>query len=104
MVHFPEDWSDYTELVIDARVIRAAGDSLRFGVRIDDFEGRRDDVWAQQSFYATRQWQTFTLPVAGRRVMHGERDLDLGDVEALLVFVGLPKDSFALEIDNIRLQ
>lgn len=104
MTNFPEDWSPYSEIVLDARVIRAAGDSLRFGVRVDDFEGRRDDVWAQQSFYATRQWQTFHLPVANRKVLHGDRILDLSDIEALLVYVGVPKDSFALEIDNIRLQ
>ncbi len=30
--------------------------------------------------------------------------LDLGDVELLLIYVGMPKDTFALEIDNIRLQ
>lgn len=104
LTNFPEDWSPYSEIVLDARVIRAAGDSLRFGVRVDDFEGRREDVWAQQTFYATRQWQTFTLTVANRKVLRGDRLLDLADVEALLVYVGVPKDSFALEIDNIRLQ
>ncbi len=104
MTHFPENWTAYTELVIDARIARAAGDSLRFGIRIDDFKGHRDKVWAQKSFYATRNWQTFTMPVAGRKVLRGDRVLDLGDVELLLIYVGMPKDTFTLEIDNIRLQ
>lgn len=104
LVHFPENWTDYSQLVIDARVARADRDSLRFGVRIDDFQGRRDKVWASQGFFATRQWQTFVMPIAGRKVLHGDRMLDLKDVESLLVFVSNPTDSFALEVDNIRLQ
>jgi hypothetical protein len=37
-------------------------------------------------------------------MFNGLRQLDLGDVEALLFFVGHPTDTFQLEIDNIRLQ
>lgn len=104
LVHFPEHWEDYTQLVIEARVVEAAGDSLRFGVRIDDFEGRKDNKWATKAWYATRQWQTFVMPIAERKVLHGERHLDLSDVESVLVFLLRPDDSFVLEVDNIRLR
>ncbi len=104
VVRFPHDWSGFTELAVEARLVAAAGDSLRFGIRVDDFRGRQDKVWIGKSFHATRQWQTFALPVAGRKVMHGDRFLDLDDVESVLVFVGTPQDSFTLEIDNLRLR
>lgn len=105
MVNFPHNWSDRTALVFEARAPRATGDEpLRFGLRIDDFRGRRDKVWATQSFQATDHWQTFTLPVKDRQVLHGDRMLDLTDVEMLLFFTSSPEDSFVLEVDNIRLQ
>lgn len=104
MTNFPHDWSSFSELVFEVRVSEAAADSLRFGVRLDDWQGRQDKVWAQKGFYATREWQTFTFPIVDRKVLRGERLLDLNDLEAMIFFVPIPVDSFALEIDNIRLQ
>jgi hypothetical protein len=104
MTHFPEDWSSYTHLVFEARAPRHGGENLPFGVRIDDWEGRKDKLWANQRFFATEEWYTYRMKVADRAMFNGLRQLDLGDVEALLFFVGHPTDTFQLEIDNIRLQ
>lgn len=104
MSNFPHDWSQYSQVVFDVRISKAESDRLRFGIRLDDWQGRKDKVWAQKAFYATREWTTQTFSITERKVLHGERFLDLNDVEALLFFVSSPTDSFVLEIDNIRLQ
>jgi hypothetical protein len=104
MTHFHHDWTAYTTLVFEARVTEVTGDSLQFGLRIDDFQGRRDRIWASQSFFATDQWRTFSMQIADRKVLHGERLLDLTDVESVLVFALKPKGPFVLEVDNLRLQ
>jgi VanZ family protein len=97
--HFPCDWTAHTSLVFEARAVGLEPDGqVRFGVRI------KDRTWATEDFFATGQWQTFTMPVAGREVLQGERVLDLSDVDGLLFFAMKPQAPFALEIDNIRLQ
>ena len=104
MANFPEHWEDYSHLVLEARLVAGPRDSLRFGVRLDDFEGRKDRKWASKGFWATPGWQTHRMPIAQRKVLFGERLLDLSDVESLLVFMSQPTDSFVLQIDNIRLE
>lgn len=105
MVHFPADWTAHDSLVFEARFARPArGPEQRFHLRIDDFQSRRDKAWVTESFAADTRWQTYTLPIKDHKVLHGERTLDLADVELLLFFIRAPEDSCVLEIDNIRLQ
>lgn len=110
MVHFSSDWTGYTQLVFEARAQKTGDqetggpEKVRFGCRIDDYIGRLDKVWATQSFWATTEWQTFTMQVAEKKVLHGDRLLDLTDVESILFFGMKPEAPFILEIDNVRLQ
>ncbi len=101
---FPDDWSTYRELQFDVRLVRSPGPEARLGVRIDDYEGLREDKWTSQNFAVSRQWQTMTMPIRNRRLHHSERDLDLTQVDRIIFYFGKPSDSLAVQIDNIQLQ
>lgn len=105
---FPEDWTAYTHLLLDVRVVAAPADSQRFSVRCDDFVGRKEKTWISDRFTATRTWQTFRIPLRNRRVTDGgrlqDRILDLRDVDRVVIYLPLPTAPAALEIDNLRLE
>lgn len=104
MRRFPHDWTGYQVLELSVRHTAADRDSVRFGVRLDDFRGLRDDDWLDAAFHATREWTTFSLPLADRRTRWTDRPFDLSDVLALVVFLPGPKDTLSLQIDDIRLR
>jgi VanZ family protein len=100
----PADWSGYGELVLEARLQTPALDSLRLGVRLDDYTSRKDKQWASRSFMVTRQWRTLRFPLADLRTDQGERRLELADVLSLVVFLARPERPAAFELDNVRLE
>ena len=101
---FPEDWSDYSELKLDVRLVEAPSDSFRFGVRLDDYEGISEKVWVSSSFHATHQWRTFSMQIADRQLWNSERDLNLEEMDRFYIHFSKPKDPVAIEIDNFRLE
>lgn len=104
MRRFPEDWSRYSALKMDVRLVEAPVDTFKFAVRLDDYEGIEENNWVSQSFYATRHWQTFTLPITDRQVWNGERNLNLKEMDRVIFFFAKPQVWAAIEVDNIRLE
>lgn len=104
MHHFPGDWSDYTQFVFSARHRTVGVDTLRFGVRLDDWEGRLDGQWIADGFTATTEWQVFRMPLDGRKVRFGERIFDISDVIGLLFYLSSPPQDMILELDDLHLQ
>jgi len=104
MRHFPPDWSAYSMLKVDVRHKTAGRDSVPFSVRIDDFETRLTQTWISNSFVASDEWNTYSIPIAQRQVMHGDRILNIQDVSTIIIFLSDKKDSTRIEVDNIRLE
>ncbi len=104
MRHFPEDWSGYTALKLDVRLVDAPGDTVKFGLRLDDYEGMKEKIWVAQSFPATRQWQTFTMPIADRRMHNSDRNLTLEEMDRFIIYFSKPQEIWTIDIDNIRLE
>jgi len=108
MRRFPHDWSNYSALLLDVRLVEGAGDTQRFSVRCDDFTGRREHNWIYTPATATRSWQTFRIPLANRPVTDGvnvgDRLFDRRDVDRVLIYLSRPQSAAVLEIDNLRLE
>jgi len=104
MRRFPEDWSEYSVLKLDVRMVEVPGDSVRFGIRIDDYEGIKELAWISKSFYATRQWQTFSIPLVDRKLANSDRILNLAEMDRLIIYFGKPQEMRTIEIDNLRLE
>ena len=110
MRRFPHDWSAYGVLAMDVRLVSGPADSLRIGVRLDDFVGRRETTWIANRFDIGADWTTVRIPLRDREVggsgaVDGESRLfDLTDVDRLLVYLSRPDTATVFEIDNVRLQ
>ena len=104
MRRFPDDWSQYTTLKMDVRLVEAPSDTIKFSVRLDDYQGIKEMVWAANSFRATRQWQTFTMPIAERKLRHTDRNLNLAEMDRIIIHLPKPQQMQTIEIDNIRLE
>lgn len=101
---FPHVWTGYNVLEMTVRHTGAGVDSVRFAVRLDDFQGVHDHDWLDASFWATREWRTFRLPVSDRVTRWSLRPFDLSDVDGLTIFLPVPRDTVCIEIDDIRLR
>jgi VanZ family protein len=101
---FPHDWRGYTELCLDVRLARADRDTLNLNLRVGDFEGRLDESWLAGKFPVDRQWRTIRLPLTTQKLQRSDRYLDLTDVDGIALYVSTPRDSFALDIDNLFLR
>jgi VanZ family protein len=104
MRRFPHDWSAYRTLELAVRHATAGLDSVRFGIRLDDFQTLRDHDWIDQGYWATRRWQTVAIDFADRPTRWTGRPFDATDVDVLVVFLATPSDSVTLEIDDVRLR
>jgi VanZ family protein len=100
----PANWSGYGELVLEARLQTPAPESLRLGIRLDDFLSREDEQWSSLGYIITHEWQTLRFPLVGLMTDQGQRRLDVGDVFSLVVFLVRPAAPAAFEIDNVRLE
>ncbi len=100
----PADWTGYGELVLEARLQAPSPDSLRLGIRLDDFASREDKQWASLGYVVTHQWRTLRFPLTGLTTEQGDRPMDLEDVYSLLVFLVRPPGPATFEIDNVRLE
>lgn len=100
---FPHDWSQFTRLTLRLRHRCEGLDEVNFGVRFEDFLGTREGNWAVDYFTATTAWQVFEVSLVDREVRHGDRRLDLLDMDTLLVFLSRPDQDMVLEIDDIQL-
>jgi len=85
-------------------MVEVPGDSVRFGIRIDDYEGIKELAWISKSFYATRQWQTFSIPLVDRKLANSDRILNLAEMDRLIIYFGKPQEMRTIEIDNLRLE
>ncbi len=104
MKHFPHDWSQYRVLKFEARHVTPHRETVPFSLRLDDFQSRRDQSWVNSRFVATAEWKSYTMPIARRQVLYGDRILNLNDMSYLLVVLSDKKDSTAIQIDNLRLE
>jgi hypothetical protein len=104
LAYFPHDWSAYDALKLEVRLARAAADSVRFGVRLDDYRGRRDGDWLSRAYTVTGEWRTCTVPFVGQPTFWSERPFEPDDVFALSVFIVHPADSVVIEIADVRLE
>ena len=104
MRRFPHDWSGYRTLELKVRHANAGPDSVRFGIRLDDFQTLHDHDWIDRGYWATRQWRTVSIDFADRLTRWSGRPFDATDVDVLVVFLATPTDSVTLEIDDVRLR
>jgi hypothetical protein len=104
MRRFPADWSAYSTLMMEARMVQAPGETLRFGVRLDDYEGIKELAWIATPFFITDQWQTISVPISDRLLSNKKRNLNLTEMDRLIIYFSRPTDPVALEVDNIRLE
>ncbi len=104
MRRFPEDWSGYSSLKLDVRLVDAPTDTVMFGLRLDDYDGVRELVWTVQTFPATLQWQTITMPIGDRQLWNSDRNLNVGEMDRLIIYFSKPQESRTIEIDNLRLE
>ena len=104
MRRFPEDWSKYSVIKLDVRMVEAPGDSVRFGFRLDDYEGIKEKAWIAKSFHATRQWQTFSIPLVNRKLSNSNRNLNLAEMDRFIIYFAKPQEMHTIEIDNLRLE
>jgi hypothetical protein len=104
MRRFPEDWSGYLELKLEARLIEAPTDTFKFGIRLDDYEGVKEKLWVAQNFTATREWRTFSMPIVDRQLWNSNRNLNLREMDRIIIYFSRPKGSVAIEVDNLRLE
>jgi VanZ family protein len=100
----PADWSGYGELVLEARLQVPAPDSLRLGIRLDDYASSDDKLWASLGYTVTHEWRTLRFPLTALLTDRHERPVDLADIFSLLVFLIRPAGPAAFEIDNVRLE
>lgn len=103
MHRFPADWSSYDTLKVDVRVVSADRDAIRGGIVVTDYEGNRENVWAQRNWYADSRWRTISFPLDALGQRDG-RPIDPRDVFTLKVYLSRPPVPVELEIDNVRLQ
>ena len=89
---------------MDVRLVEAPSDTFKFGVRLDDYEGIKEIAWVSSPFYATRQWQTFTMRITDRLLSNRERILNLEEMDRLIIHFARPQDPVGIEVDNIRLE
>jgi len=104
MGYFPHDWSDYKELVVDARLVSTHVDQAKMCIRIDDFQGRIDHSWITDRFSVTQQWASYSVPIVDRQMRNSDRILNLTDIDRILLFLPTPKDTIKMEFDNLRLR
>ena len=104
MRRFPEDWTEYAVIKFDVRMVDAPGDSLKFGLRLDDYEGVKEKVWVSQTYAATSEWQTYTMDIADRKLWNSDRHLNCAEMDRFHFFFRKPETPLAIEIDNIRLE
>jgi len=104
MTHFAHNWSTYKVLKFDARHITPNREIVPFSIRLDDFQSRGGNSWVSNSFKASSEWTSYQVPIVERKVMHGDRILDMTEISHLLVFLSDKKDSTIIQVDNLRLE
>jgi len=104
MRRFPHDWSGYQALELQVRHTTAGLDSVRFGIRLDDFETQHDKGYLSRGFWVKNTWRTVRIDFAGRRTLVTDRPFDATDVDLIAVFLRTPADSVTFEIDDVRLR
>ncbi len=103
ITRMPADWSHYTAMALDVRLVGDTPDSLRMSLRLDDHETRRDKDWALRTVVATHDWRTVTLPLSGLATYRDGRAVLTRDVFALGIIRGVPRVGATYEVDNLRL-
>ena len=101
---FPRDWRGYRILEGEVRARGADDDSVSFVVRIDDFAGHREGLWAARRITVGPGWQRFALDLSSLTTNLRTRSLQLNDIYALLIYLPAPVDTTIIELDNLRLR
>lgn len=104
MRRFPDDWTGYDTLKVDARLVEAPGDTLVLSLRLDDYEGVKEEVWVAQAFPVTSRWTTLSMPLADRQMWNSDRNLNLAEMDKIIFYFRKPQEMVAVEIDNLRLE
>jgi VanZ family protein len=101
---FPQDWREYHHLEFRARLVEAPRESVTIGVRLDDFPGRVEKIWAWRVFKTGRDWHTFRVDLKELAARTRGRPVDLGDVWQLLFYLpSVQKGTLSVDLDDVRL-
>jgi len=97
-------WTGQDTLLVDARLVAPAPDTVRVSVWIEDRRTGHDRDYALRSWSLTHRWTTLRVPLHDLRTRRRDRPLALENIMALAVFMSRRDDEpLALEIDNLRL-
>ena len=100
----PYDWSRYTELRVDCRLVDPSPDSLLVTIQLEDRAAPGDVDIAMMSFRVGHQWQTLAVPLADL-VSHNRRRAVPGrEILAVAILATRSRPGpISLQIDNLRL-
>lgn len=100
---FPHDWSGFRTLAFDVRVLSSGTDTIPMGLRLEDYPGKRNELYARASFGAWDTWHTERIDLTGLAMNDKSRNLDTGDMDLILFYLPRPPRTVVYEIDNVRL-
>jgi hypothetical protein len=101
---FPRDWTGYTTLAAEVRLVSGPEANGRLGLRLDDVEGVKEKAWISKGFDIGPAWTTVTFRFAGARLTWGSgRAFDHTDLEKILFYLPKPAGETVVEIDDVRL-
>lgn len=101
---FPRDWTGYTTLAAEVRLVSGGTESGRLGIRLDDVDGIKEEVWISKGVDVGPEWTTVTFRFAEARMQWGSgRVFDHTDLEKVLFYLPKPATETIVEIDDVRL-
>ncbi len=100
---FPHDWSGYRALAFDVRVLSSGTDTIPMGIRLEDYPGKRKNIYARASFGAWDKWHTEQVELSGLAMSDKSRNLDTADMDLILFYLPRPPRTVVYEFDNVRL-
>jgi hypothetical protein len=102
--HLAWNWTGQDTLLIDARLVAPAPDSLGASIWILDRAGARDVDDARRAFTLDHRWRTLRVPLADLRTLERGRPLVLRNVVSLSVYLHRrAAGPLAVQIDDVRL-
>lgn len=98
------NWTGQDTLLVDARLVAPAPDTVRVSIWIEDRRTGHDRDYTLLNWPLTHRWTTLRVPLHDLRTRRRERPLALQTVLGLAVFMHRRDgEDLAMEIDDIRL-
>lgn len=97
-------WTGQDSLLIDARLVAPAPDTVRVSIFIEDRRTGHDRDYTVRTWPLTHRWTTLRVPLHDLRTRRRDRPLALQNILGLAVFMHRRGgESLAMEIDDLRL-